>query len=50
MLRSDLCDYSDAYNVVKGKITVTGDVNANARSKKLTLMLIMLHLGHAYQK
>ena len=23
MLRSDLCDYSDAYIVVKGKITVT---------------------------
>ena len=22
MLRSDLCDYSDAYNVVKGKIIV----------------------------
>ena len=22
MLRSDLCDYSDAYIVVKGKITV----------------------------
>ena len=24
MLQSDLCDYSDAYIVVKGKITVTG--------------------------
>ena len=23
MLRSDLCDYSDAYIVVKGNITVT---------------------------
>ena len=23
MLRSDLCDFSDAYNVVKGTITVT---------------------------
>ena len=23
MLRSDLCDYSDAYIIVKGKITVT---------------------------
>ena len=24
MLRSDLCDYSDAYIVLKGTITVTG--------------------------
>ena len=24
MLRSDLCDYSHAYIIVKGKITVTG--------------------------
>ena len=29
MLRSDLCDYSDAYIVVKGAITVTGTNNAN---------------------
>ena len=28
MLRSDLCDCSDAYNVVKGAITVEG-TNAN---------------------
>ena len=27
MLRSDLCDYSDAYIVVKGTITVTGENN-----------------------
>ena len=25
MLRSDVCDYSDAYVVVKGTITVEGD-------------------------
>ena len=31
MLRSDLCDYSDAYVVVKGYITVEG---ANNRDKK----------------
>ena len=31
MLRSDLCDYSDAYIVVKGIITVEG---ANNRDKK----------------
>ena len=28
MLRSDLCDYSDAYNVVKGTITVKRDKGA----------------------
>ena len=28
MLRSDLCDYSDAYIVVKGTITVTELDNA----------------------
>ena len=34
MLRSDLCDYSDAYIVVKGKITVT-NLNNAAYDKKL---------------
>ena len=34
MLRSDLCDYSDAYIVVKGKITITNQDN-NAYDKKL---------------
>ena len=34
MLRSDLCDYSDAYIVVKGAITVTNPDN-NAYDKKL---------------
>ena len=29
MLRSDLCDYSDVYIVVKGRISVTGPNNAN---------------------
>ena len=33
MLKSDLCDYSDAYIVVKGDITVEG---ANNRDKKKT--------------
>ena len=28
MLRSDLCDYSDAYVIVKGTITVTNPDNA----------------------
>ena len=32
MLRSDLCDYADAYILVKGKITITGaGDNAAAR-------------------
>ena len=36
MLRSDLCDFSDAYIVVKGDITLEGDNNANKRNKNLT--------------
>ena len=35
MLRSDLCNYSDAYIVVKGTITAEGDNNANKRNKNL---------------
>ena len=39
MLRSSLCDYSDAYILVKGKITVTalGTNNSanNIRDKKI---------------
>ena len=35
MLRSDSCDYSDAYIVVKGKISVTDTDNANRRNEKL---------------
>ena len=34
MLRSDLCDFSDAYIVVKGKITVT-DPNSDTYDKKI---------------
>ena len=34
MLRSDLCDYNDAYIVVTGKITVTNP-NNDAYDKKL---------------
>ena len=36
MLRSDLCDCSNGYIVVKGKITVTNP-NNNAYGKKLAL-------------
>ena len=35
MLRSDLCDFSDAYIVVKGNITVT---------KKRLLLMTLMHL------
>ena len=44
MLRSDLCDYSDAYIVVKGKITVQTEnnraidgYNKNLILKKITI-------------
>ena len=36
MLRSDLCDYSDAYIVVEGKIDVV-DPNNDVYDKKLAL-------------
>ena len=36
MLRSDLCDFSDAYIVVKGDITLEGNNNVNKRNKHLT--------------
>ena len=36
MPRSDLCDYSDAYIVVKGRISATGTNDANRISKKIT--------------
>ena len=35
MLRSDLCDFSDTYIVVKGDITLEGDNDANKRNKNL---------------
>ena len=36
MLRSDLCDYSDAYVLVSGTITVTANPGANnIRDKKI---------------
>ena len=36
MLRSNLCGYSDAYIVVKGRISVRGTNAANKINKKLT--------------
>ena len=35
MLRSDLCNYSDAYITVKGHITLEGDNDANKGNKDL---------------
>ena len=37
MLRSDLCDYSDTYVLVKGKITVTNPKDNANFNKELTL-------------
>ena len=36
MLRSNFCDYSGAYVVVKGLITGISIINANKRNKMLT--------------
>ena len=36
MLRSDLCDFSDEYVVVKGNITLEGNNNANKLNKNLS--------------
>ena len=35
MLRSDFCDYSDAYIVVKGRVTANEDNDDKARNKKI---------------
>ena len=35
MLRSDLCDFSDAYIVVKGEVTVTGGSNSSRKNRPL---------------
>ena len=37
MLRSDLCDYSDAYVLVKGNITITNPNNNANFDRRLTL-------------
>ena len=49
MLRSDLCDFSDAHIVVKGTITVTDPDNARKERKVLHLKA-MHHLSTAFQK
>ena len=39
MLRSDLCDYSDACTVVKGNITVKGANNRDRKSRSLAFKI-----------
>ena len=44
MLRTSLCDYSDAYTLVKGTITVANtaaaDADVNNANKKLYLKIV----------
>ena len=49
MLRSDLCDYRDAYIIVKGTITVEGNDDSKKEIKNYHFRK-MLHLDYAYQK
>ena len=46
MLRSNVCDYSDAYIVVKREINFRAVANTDINQKTLYLKL-MYHLGHA---
>ena len=48
MLRSHLCDYSDAYIVVKGTITIVRP--NNAKRNKSAAFKIMHHSSIAFQK
>ena len=51
MLRSVLCDYSDAYIVVKGTIDLlAAAVNENDKAAKILRLKMILHLDHAFQK
>ena len=49
MLRSDLCDFSDADIVVKGVVTVTGGSNSSRKNRPIAYKK-MLHLLIAFQK
>ena len=46
MLQSDLCDYCDAYIVVKGTITVKEAKDRDKHNRNL----VLLHLFLAFQK
>ena len=45
MLRSDLCDFNDAYIVVKGDITLKGDNDASKRNKNLAFKINVLFIN-----
>ena len=49
ILKSNLCDYSDAYIVVKGRISDGGNNVDNRRNKKLTFKN-NASLDHVFQK
>ena len=46
MLRSDLCDYSDAYCFIKGAINLVTNLNGNMPRIDAGVKIIH-HLGHA---
>ena len=48
ILRSDLCDYSDAYIDVAGRISVK-ELIILTEEIKISSSRMMLHLGHAHQ-
>ena len=50
MLRSNFCDYSNAYILLKGAITATGLNNAKKRNRKLTFKNNSPFLDHTYEK
>ena len=52
MLRSDLCNFSDAHIVLEGDITLEGDNDANKqkKTKKILHLKIMHHLLTVPQK
>ena len=50
MLRSDLCDYSDAYIVVKGTIGLLAAAANENDEVENDVTLKMFHLDHAFQK
>ena len=51
MLRSDLCDFSDAYIFVKGTIDLlVAAANKNHKAEKMFRLKIWLHLDRAFQK
>ena len=49
MFRSDLCDFSNAYIVVKGDIAAAESNNAKKQTKALLLKTIH-HLSTAFQR